>query len=465
MQNSQSLKQTAVNAIFYLLKTFGGLHGFREAGLNLNKKPSIEMPRLIVLLASGTRGDVQPYIALALGLQSVGYRVRVATHANFQPLVESRGLPFAPLESNPSELLMQPEWESALVFERGWGSGLRASFRFLRAARPLYERMLTTAWQACQGADAVIAGLPALWGEHIAEALKVPCVYCLLQPLSRTTVFPSALFPWRASLGRAYNWLSHLALEQVLWQPWRNIINRWRRGLLGLPNAPLGGLYRRSYTQRIPVLYGFSPTVLPEPADWPAWHRVVGYWFLEEPGAWRPPPALERFVQAGTAPVFIGFGSSGRRISREALSLIQGALKSAGLRGVLSIPGAMDPAMASTDSLFPVQEVSHAWLFPRMAALVHHGGAGTTAAGLKAGVPALIMPQYADQFFWGERLVRLGAGPQPLPPRDLTSDIFLAALQQVCSDEQMKLRLRSIQTEILAEAGVQQAVEIIRQVL
>lgn len=423
------------------------------------------MSKLIVLLASGTRGDVQPFIALALGLQTAGYRVRVAAHAGSQQLVESRGLGFALLESNPSELLMQPEWESALVFEKGWGRGLRASFRFMRAARPLYQRMLVTAWQACQGADAILAGLPTLWGEHIAEALRVPCLYALLQPFSRTAAFPSTMFPLRASFGRVYNWLSHLMLEQALWQPWRVTINQWRRGTLGLPRAPLGGVYTRFYNQSRPVIYGFSARVVPPPADWPAWHQVAGYWFLEGHEGWRPPPALEHFVQAGAAPVYIGFGSSGARISGEMITLVASALKSAGLRGVLSFQGEIDPVLASTDFLFPVQEVSHAWLFPRMAALVHHGGAGTTAAGLRAGVPSLIMPQYADQFFWGERLMGLGAGLRPIPPRSLTQEKFLTALQQVVHDKQMRANAQSIGKEILFETGVQRGVEIIRQVV
>lgn len=421
------------------------------------------MSKLIVLLASGTRGDVQPFITLALGLQSAGYRVRVAAHASAQQLVENRALPFALLESNPSELLLQPEWESALVFEKGWGGGLRASLRFMHAARPLYKRMLETAWQACQGADAVIVGLPTMWGEHIAEALKVPCVYALLQPISRTTAFPSALLPLRASFGPIYNRLSHLILEQALWQPWRSTLNQWRRGSLDLPKAPLFGLYPRLYTQKTPVIYGFSPRVVPTPVDWPAWHQVVGYWFLEHSDSWRPPRALEHFVQAGAPPIYIGFGSSAGRISKETITLIQSALQGAGLRAVLSLPGEVEPGPVSTGLLVLAQEVSHAWLFPRMAALVHHGGAGTTATGLRAGVPALILPQYADQFFWGERLAALGISPQPISLRSLSLEKITLAFRQITEDKQMSANAHSLQKEILHEAGTPRAVEIIRQ--
>lgn len=419
------------------------------------------MPGTIVLLASGTRGDVQPFVALALGLQAAGCQVRVVTHPGFRSLVESRGLPYAALESNPSELLMQPEWESALVFERGWGRGVLASLRFMRAARPLYERMLASAWQACQGAGAVIVGLPTLWGEHIAEALEVPCLYCLLQPFSRTAAFPSALSPLRSSLGPVFNRLSHRVMEQALWQPWRATINAWRAGLLGLPKAPLAGTYTRNDHQNRPFIYGFSPRVVPRPADWPPWHQMTGYWFLEETQGWTPPQALERFLQAGEAPVYVGFGSSGTRLSPKMNALIRGALGKAGLRAVLASQEEVEQETA--DQFFYVRQVSHAWLFPRLAALVHHGGAGTTAAGLRAGVPALLMPQYADQFFWGERLAKLGLGPPPIPPRLLSPEGFLKALEQVVHNGGMRARARVIQGEILAEDGLERAVEIIRQ--
>ena len=421
------------------------------------------MAKLIVLLASGTRGDVQPYVALALGLQSAGYRVRVATHASFRLLVESRGLPFALLESNPSELLMQPEWESALVLERGWVSGLWASLRFMRRARPLYERLLASAWQACQGADALIAGLPTLWAEHIAEALKAPCLYCLLQPFSRTSAFPSALLPLRVSLGPRYNRLSHLALEQLLWQPWRATINQWRGGLLGLPKAPLGGTYTRMYRRDRPLIYGFSQSVVPRPADWPAWHQIAGYWFLEESQNWSPPRALEHFVGAGSPPVYIGFGSSGTRLSRQVIDLIQAGLGRAGLRAVLAYPGEIDPGLESSGVLFPINEAPHAWLFPRMSALVHHGGAGTTAAGLRAGAPALVIPQFADQFFWGARLAEMGVGPRPLPLRLLSPDSFMRALEQLTGEGELRARLQRLSQAISAERGVERAVEIIQQ--
>ena len=159
------------------------------------------MPKPITLLTSGTRGDVQPYLALGLGLQAAGYRVVVATHANFRVLVERRGLPFVMVEGSPNDLLARGDGQSALTFDGNWLRSGRATLKFLREARPLFERMLDSAWEACRDAGALIVGLATTWGDHIAQALGIPCGWCLLQPLSRTRAFPSAFQPFAFSLG------------------------------------------------------------------------------------------------------------------------------------------------------------------------------------------------------------------------------------------------------------------------
>jgi len=423
------------------------------------------MPKRILLLASGTRGDVQPYIALGLGLQSAGYQVSLATHARFQPLTERYGLGTSLLEGNPSELLMQSGWESALAFKADWGRGLRASLQFTRAARPMYERMLASAWNSCQGADALVAGLPTIWGAHISEALNIPCILCFLQPLTRTGEFPSPLFPYRRSFGRSYNHLSYRIIEQVLWQPWRALINRWRRDQLHLHPAPMRGIHHRLYTDTTPVIYAFSERVVPRPKDWPAWHQTVGYWFLEEGDSYSPPQDLKRYIEAGDPPVYIGLGSTGVHKSDDVLALLSRALDGTNLRAVLAIPSAPDLGLNQRRSIFTVREVSHAWLFPRMAALVHHGGAGTTASGLRAGIPAFIMPQYADQFFWGERLFELGVGPRPLPLRSLSAERLAHSLERMIRDTKLSESARKFSQAISTETGIKRAVDVIQQAL
>jgi UDP:flavonoid glycosyltransferase YjiC (YdhE family) len=419
------------------------------------------MKKKIVILASGTRGDVQPYLALGLGLQAAGYRVGVATHAAFRPLVEGRGLPFLPVDGNPSDLMAAPGGQSALTFDGSWLRSIRGSLSFLQAARPLYPRMLESAWLACQGADALVIGLATTWGAHIAEALDIPCLWCFLQPFSRTRLYPSALLPARFSLGGAYNALTHRLVEQAMWLPWRSEINRWRKDTLRLPALSPGSPYSHLYSGPDTVLYAFSPRVAPAPVDWPACHRVTGYWFLDELPGWTPPPELVHFFETGAPPVYIGFGSPGTRQPLRMLDTICQALDMAGLRAVLAFPPEMLVGRALPDTIFPAVDIPHAWLFPRLSAVVHHGGAGTTAAGLRAGLPAILTPLAVDQFFWGERLTALGVAPPPIPQRLLTAKKLGLALQQVVSDTAMHARARVLGGAIRLEDGVGVAVEII----
>ena len=420
------------------------------------------MPKTIVLLASGTRGDVQPYLALGLGLQVAGYRAVVATHPGFRSAVEGWGLDFAALDGNPSELMTQAGGQPALTYDGNWLRSARSTLSYVRHARPLYSRMLESAWQACQGADALVVGLATTWGVHIAQALCVPCLWAFLQPFGRTHLHPSALLPGRLSLGGTYNWLTYLLVEQAMWQPWRAVTNRWRK-TLQLGSSPLTGPLPGEYRQGATFLYGYSPLVASPPPDWPVHHYVTGYWFTPDLSAWSPPVELERFIESGAPPVYIGFGSPGTPRPREILQVVLRALLETGLRAVLSFPGQFLAGLSLPASIYPLQEVSHSWLFPRMAAIVHHGGAGTTGAGLRAGLPAVISPLAVDQFFWGERLSALGVGPPAIPQRALSVQKLVQALQQAVLDPGYSQRAGQLAQAIRKEDGVLSAVEIIRQ--
>ena len=214
------------------------------------------------------------------------------------------------------------------------------------------------------------------------------------------------------------------------------------------------------YASGFSCLYGFSPVVAPAPADWPAGHVVTGYWFLEEEPGWTPEPALEQFVSTGSPPLYIGFGSMGMHQAPGMLQVVGDALELSGQRAV--IPSGSQPRGLPPDRLprmFFVDQVSHAWLFPRMAAVMHHGGAGTTAEALRAGVPSLVFPGAADQFFWAERIALLGAGPAPIARRDLSPAGLAKLFTRAVTDREMRERARRIGEKIRAEDGVARAVE------
>jgi UDP:flavonoid glycosyltransferase YjiC (YdhE family) len=312
--------------------------------------------KLYVFLASGTRGDVQPYLALAQGLQRAGQRAVIATHANFRVLVESHGVEFRLLDGNPNDLFDRPDTKSALALNSNLAQTIRGSLQFLRQARPLYNRMLHSAWQVSQDAQAIIVGLPTLWGLGIAQKLNVPCFACLLQPLTRTRAYPTVFQPFQFSFA-PYNYLTHLLLEQITWLGWSDLINAWRREI-GLSST--NGLFAPLYQQRIPFLYGFSPRVFQPPADWHKAHTLTGYWFLDRPRGWTPPSDLIKFIESsGTPPLFMGFGSMGQSDSSNTLRILTTALTRTNARAVIAFNDSFQGNSDLPSNIFPVTDVPH----------------------------------------------------------------------------------------------------------
>jgi len=414
----------------------------------------------IAIVTVGSLGDVQPYIALGSGLRVAGYHVRLATHAHYEAVARSRGLDFFPLAGDSHEIL------GSDAGRRWQGTGrnvLRFWLGFIRIVEPLMSQVLTQCWHACQDAEVIIAsllGFPASY--HVAEKLRVPLVPAFYLPLSPTRAFPSVMLAMDPALGGTFNRWTHLMAGQLLWEPLRPVLNRLRREVLDL--APLG--FRRVtsefFAERWPILYGYSPAVLPKPVDWGDRIHVTGYWFLDRPPAWQPPPGLIEFLEAGPPPVYVGFGSMQLPNAAAKTELVGRALAATGRRGVLLTGRSGLRKDRLPDNVFGVESVPHDWLFPRVEAAVHHGGAGTTAAALRAGIPSVVVPFFADQPFWGWHLARLHVAPSPIPHRRLTFERLADAIHVATSDRDMKHRAAALGARIQADNGVARAVEAVR---
>ena len=436
----------------------------RVKGANTDNRGNLADSGPITLLTSGTRGDVQPYVALGLGLQAAGRAVRLVAPEAFRSFVAPSGLPFTSFEGNPSELLARPDAQAALNDSGNPIRTLRASLRYAREARPVYRQMLESAWDACQGSRALVIGLPTVWGAHIAEALRIPVASAFLQPFARTRAHPSALLPTRIRWGGRANTLTQHLVEQAMWLPWRGIVNAWRTRTLGLPAAPLLYPYAEMYGPNAVAVYGYSPAVAPRPADWPAGHQVTGYWFWDDDFGWQPPEGLESFLSEQPSAFSLSFGTAALRDPEAMLPLVMRAIALSGTRAVITAPLAWHAALARSLRVFPITGAPHAWLFARVAGAVHHGGAGTTGYSLRAGLPTLVIPHATDQFYWGDRIAALGAGPPLLTRHTLTADALAAALGQLAGDAAMRARAAAIGRLIQAEDSVARAVEILSRV-
>lgn len=408
----------------------------------------------IVILSIGTRGDVQPYVALGSGLQAAGHQVTLATSPSFAQFVIEHGLRHAPLSLDAMDMMQTSEGRAALG-----GKGIIA---LMRQMRPLMRQMLDEGWQAAQGAGAIIYNPKALGGYHIAEKLGVPAFLAHPVPvLAPTGAFAVPALPVY-SLGSTLNRLSYQLVLGAAQGPLGGMINQWRKDVLGLPPARrqdhLGG-------QPIPILYGFSRHLVPPPADWGAHIHVTGSWFLDHRPDWQPSVALVRFLEAGPAPVYIGFGSMAGRNVTATTEAVLGAVRRAGVRAVLNNGIGGLEANAGQEDVFVLRDAPHDWLFPQMAAVVHHGGGGTTAAACRAGTPQLICPFFADQPFWGRRVTSLGVGLEPLPQKKLSTEALAERLVRLASDRQMQQRAAALGAQVRAERGVANAVAVINEYL
>jgi UDP:flavonoid glycosyltransferase YjiC (YdhE family) len=407
--------------------------------------------RRVSIQTLGTRGDVQPFVALGRALRQAGFAPCLATAPRFADFVRDHGLGFAPLPGDMLEMIETPTGRAAL----GGRHALAAKWRLLRAARPMFRRLLDAQWQAAAGAEILVAHPKALGGMSIAEALDVPGFVALPLPgLTPTAAFPCPLLPF-ADLG-PLNRASHALMRRGGDLVAGGALRRWRAEVLGLP--PAASLDLRG--QPAPVLYAYSPSLVPVPADWPADAIVTGSWVLEEP-AWTPPRELLAFLAAGPPPIHVGFGSLPAEDARHLAGLVVAAMAQAGQRAVLATGwGGLDPGKVPP-GIHVLRSAPHGWLFPRMAAVVHHGGAGTTAAGLRAGRPSVICPFFGDQPFWGRRVHALGAGPAPIPRRALTAERLARAVSLAVADPAMQHHAARIGAEMAGEDGVGRAVAAI----
>lgn len=411
----------------------------------------------ITIVASGTRGDVQPYVALGKGLKDAGYPVRLLASENFATLAADAGLDFASTGISIEEITQGDEWRA--VTESGnfisiLGKMQREMKRYAADSARLLLPLL-------QGSDLIVAGMAGLGLYGVADRHRIPIIQAFVVPFTPTVEFATPLVP-KLPVGGVFNRLSFHLTHQMFWQSSKAMDTELRQ-IAGLPKGSFWGPFAEQRRRRTLTLYGYSRHVLPRPRDWAEHQHVTSYWFLDAPDGWTPPADLVSFLNAGAPPVYIGFGSMGSRNPQEAGQIALEALARSGQRGVLAAGWGGLQAADVPDTVHLVSSLPHSWLFPRMAAVVHHGGAGTTAAGLRAGVPSIIVPFMGDQPFWGERVRALGVGTAPIPRKQLTADKLAQAIAAAVSDREMRQRSSALGEQIRDEDGIGQAVRLIEQ--
>ncbi len=434
-----------------------------ETGIRFRHGHALSTPIMnIAVVTIGSQGDVWPYISLGLGLKQAGHRVRLIAPDDFGATITERGLEFIPLGVNMHKMVQLANSQAG----ESNGGFFRVFHQVTHDYQLLFEQILDNTWQACQGVQAIIFSAFATHAYYMAQQLSVLGCWTMLYPIFLATrTQPNFAFPFQLPLGSAFNRLTYTAIEQLWQQLTARLLNQWRYKRLGLPPVSLTEWpYRQLNGQPVPVLCGFSTSVFPKPADWDAHVHVTGYWFLDHSPNWQPPTDLLDFINSGPPPICIGYGSKSIGKPAATAELMREALARTQQRAILLKGWGWD-SLQSWKGIYLAESIPHDWLFPRVALIVHRGGAGTTAAGLRAGVPSIITPFSFDQSFWGRQVKRLGVGPAPIPLKRLTSEKLADAISTATSDTYMQQRAAALGERIRSEDGVTRAVEVIEHYL
>lgn len=400
----------------------------------------------------GTRGDLQPYLALGRGLRSHGHDVLLVAPAQFAEMAAAEGVDFAALPGEFLDLLESREVKEVIGKS---GAGFSAGFRLLGRYRALMGGLLDAEWHAARdfGPDVIVYHPKALGAPHIAQRLNVP--HLLASPLpgfTPTATFPTPILPF-ADLG-PLNHPSHSLMIHGGNVMFAKTVRAWREATLGL--AARGRTAKSAGT-----LYGYSAHVVPRPNDWGDDVAVTGYWFLDSKG-WEPDADLAAFIAAGDPPVYVGFGSMPGAEPEKLTQMIIEGLRMAGKRGIIATAGGALRLTPGLDDMFTIVGAPHDRLFPLVQSTVHHGGAGTTGAALRAGKPTAILPFLGDQPFWARRVNALGVGPRALDKHKSTAADLAGALRMMDAPE-IKLRAAELGTAIRSENGIEEAIGFIER--
>jgi UDP:flavonoid glycosyltransferase YjiC (YdhE family) len=413
----------------------------------------------IVIFTVGTEGDVRPLVALGVGLKQAGHDVRIASDPSCASLITAHELEFAPLSGDFLEWMRKNEG----LQQKGLGT-----FAMVKAFKTKL-RDIATVWPeqglaAADGADLLIGnGIVYLLAEALGQKLQLPVVETQLVPTLPSHNPPLMPLPnWAYDLPPAVNHLLGRFMRKTVWSVYKPAYNEVVRPKLGLQPYGRRGPYHGPQTKRL-SLFGFSPMMVEPGRNWPETVKVTGPWSLEEAQSFTPSEELSAFLDAGPPPVYVGFGSMFNHDAQAFTALVRQAVRTSGKRLLLASGwGGLQEEAGGQDDVMTIDRAPHDWLFPRMALAVHHGGAGTTNAACRAGIPSVVIPVFGDQPFWASRLRKLGVAGHTPPREALTADALSHAILEADRPERHQAA-KALGEKLRAENGVANAISALEQ--
>lgn len=410
----------------------------------------------ITLLTYGSRGDFQPFLALAVGLQKAGHNPRLAGPARFEELATRYQIPFSVLAGDPVEISVR--------FNEAGGNPLRMVRSIRDYVFDIAPQVTKDARAALVEAEMVIHSFLFTTGGHsFAVEMGIPDLSVQTFPIfAPTRAFPNVAFAWVPP--GPFSFLTHWLTTQVYWYGGNTGQPKFSKNHPQDFPSKLSWPFKETVDRPVtPLVFAYSPIVLPRPKEWSSPNiHIPGYFILDEQD-YEPPDDLAKFLQAGEPPVCISFGSMVHRDAKRIEQVMLAALAKTGSRAIILTGWGGNLEHESNENVLALESASHTWLLPRCRAVVHHGGAGTTGAGLRAGIPNIVVPFAGDQPFWGKRVEMLGAGPRPIPIKKLNTENLSAVLQQIVDDREMQKNAARIGEMIRAEQGVGETVRLVER--
>ncbi len=422
----------------------GGIIVFKELLFSMNRvKPDI------LILTWGSMGDVLPLIALAKQLQKDGQRVIFGAPGFFAPVVKAHGIDFRRIGSPVTETHYNqvmdtirsepnPRKQMQILLQQVLLSDL--------------EQQYTDSLAAARESDVVLSHWMQIAGSMAAEALGKPLATVTFNPVGISCISEQP-FSNRAPDRRHDN--IGRTLSDFLWG---RAVHEFRERV-GL--KPVASVTESQYSEHL-NLVAVSRYLLPDRRDWPPNHQAVGFCYLEDDSNWMPDDKLRRFLESGEKPIVVSFGSMAGTDAAETTRVLAGALAQIGQRAIVQAGWAGLGETSLPDNILAIGYAPHHWLFSKASCVVHHGGAGTTAAALRAGVPSVVVWHMLDQPYWGNSLAQLGLGPKPLSRFNMTVEALAAGLRSVLGSESFTLACRAMADKIASEGGVREAAQRVR---
>ncbi|MGN6515528.1 MAG: glycosyltransferase [Rhizomicrobium sp.] len=415
------------------------------------------------MIAAGTRGDAQPPAMLCRELARRGHEVRFIAQSEFADMIEGSGVSLKPLPGDLHAELMSAD---AQKFFAGGGNPL-TFLRWFYDIGKKFARQLTPAMvEFTAGADVIVGtGLADYYSNIMARVHKTKAAHAYMQPAVPTREFPCALFsvpPFDLP-----GWANRLEARVYFETAWLGArpIAKVAHDMLNLPPPSWRVPILEELHRGQPFLMAYSEAFLPKPKDWPDHVEVTGFWFRDTPASWRPPEDLVRFIKAGPPPIYAGFGSMVMKDPEATVNMVLDAVAKNNARAVIAEGWSGYKPGKLPHNVFAIDAVPHDWLLPQMAASIHHGGAGTTGASLRAGIPQIVVPFVGDQFFWGLQVEKRGVGPKRIPHSSLTADALGEAIARALTDRTIRNRAAEMGERVRAENGLARAAEIVEDLV